>query len=70
MSFGLGLEVLNWILETGYAKVIAGAFTVVLFLNNFMVVIFMLFGKKIRVFTAGTWLAKMHAGTAVTGESH
>ena len=70
VSFGLGLEVLNWILETGYAKVIAGAFTVVLCLNNFTVIIFMLFGKRIRVFTASTWLARLHARTAVEGESH
>ena len=70
VSFGLGLEVLNWILQSGYAKIICGAFTVTLFLNNVAVVMFMLFGKRIRVFTAGTWLARMHASTAVKGESH
>lgn len=70
VSFGLGLEVLNWILETGYAKVISGAFTVVLFLNCAAVIVFMLVGKRIRVFTAGTWLARMHANTAKAGESH
>ncbi|KAK5949525.1 hypothetical protein OHC33_009518 [Knufia fluminis] len=70
VSFGLGLEVLNWILQSGYAKIICGAFTVTLFLNCVAVVPFMLFGKRIRVFTAGTWLARMHASTAVKGQSH
>ena len=61
---------MNWILTVGYAKVIAGAFTVVLFLNCVAVVVFMVFGKKIRVFTAGTWLARIHKASAVKGESH
>lgn len=70
VSFGLGIEVLNWILLNGYAKVIAGGFTAVLFVNCSAVIIFMLFGKRIRVFTASTWLAKIHASSAVKGESH
>ncbi|KAH8902270.1 MFS general substrate transporter [Coniochaeta sp. PMI_546] len=70
ISFGLGLELLNWILSTGYAKVIAGAFTVVLLLNNLVVIVFMIWGKKIRVLMANTWLTRLHARTAVAGESH
>lgn len=70
ISFGLGLQLLNWILSTGYAKVIAGAFTVVLLLNNLSVLIFMAFGKKIRVLMANTWLTRLHASRAVAGESH
>lgn len=70
ISFGLGLEVLNWILSTGYAKVIAGAFTVVLLINNLAVLIFMMFGKKIRVLMANTWLTRLHASRVVAGESH
>lgn len=70
ISFGLGLELLNWILSTGYAKVIAGAFTVVLLLNNLVVIVFMVWGKKIRVLMANTWLTRLHARTAVAGETH
>jgi len=70
ISFGLSIEVLNWILKTGYAKVIAGAFTAVLVLNNLMVIVFMIFGKRIRVATSKTWLADMHRKTVVAGETH
>ncbi|KAK4214903.1 major facilitator superfamily domain-containing protein [Rhypophila decipiens] len=70
ISFGLSIEVLNWILATGYAKVIAGAFTGVLVLNNLMVLVFMAFGKRIRVATSKTWLARMHRSSAVAGETH
>ncbi|KAK1760242.1 protein HOL1 [Echria macrotheca] len=70
ISFGLSIEVLNWILKTGYAKVIAGAFGGVLFLNNLMVIVFMIWGKRIRVATSKTWLARMHKRTAVAGETH
>lgn len=70
ISFGLSIEVLNWILNTGYAKVIAGAFGTVLFVNNLMVVPFMIWGKDIRVATSKTWLAAMHKRTIVAGETH
>jgi hypothetical protein len=70
ISFGLGLELLNWILSTGYAKVIAGAFTAVLLLNNLSVLIFMMWGKKIRVLMANTWLTRLHAKRVIAGESH
>jgi hypothetical protein len=70
ISFGLGLELLNWILSTGYAKVIAGAFTVVLLLNNLAVLLFLAWGKKIRVLLANTCLTRLHARTVVAGESH
>lgn len=70
ISFGLGLELLNWILSTGYAKVIAGAFTAVLLLNNLVVLVFLAWGKKIRVLLANTWLTRLHARRVVAGESH
>lgn len=70
ISFGLGLELLNWITETGYAKVIAGAFTAVLLANNLMVFVFMIWGKKIRVLMSNTWLTRLHASSAVAGETH
>ncbi|KAK0611251.1 major facilitator superfamily domain-containing protein [Immersiella caudata] len=70
ISFGLSIEVLNWILNNGYAKVIAGAFTAVLVVNNLGVIVFMIWGKKIRVATSKTWLAAMHKRSAVVGETH
>ena len=70
VSFGLGLDVLDWILTNGYASIISGAFTVVLTVNCLFVVFFILFGKKIRILTANSWLAKMHRGTVKAGETH
>lgn len=70
ISFGLGLQLLNWILTTGYAKVIAGAFTAVLAVNNLSVLVFMMWGKNIRVVMANTWLTRLHAQRVVAGEGH
>ena len=70
ISFGLGFGVLRWILELGFAKVISGIFTGVILANNLALIIFMLFGKRIRLFTSKTWLASIHRASAVTGESH
>lgn len=70
VSFGLGLEVLNWILDNGYAKIIAGAFGAVLLINNLAMVPFWLFGKRLRVFTSKTWLASVHKASVVAGETH
>lgn len=70
ISFGLSVEVLDWILENGYAKVIAGAFVAVVVVNNAVVFVFMLWGKRIRVATSRGWLAGIHRGSAVVGESH
>ncbi|KAK7529286.1 major facilitator superfamily domain-containing protein [Phyllosticta citribraziliensis] len=63
ISFGMGFKLLDWILESGYANVIAGAFTVVLVLNNFALLLFMWKGKSIRRFFSQTWLARMHKKT-------
>lgn len=63
ISFGMGIDLLTWILDTGFAKVIAGAFTAVLLANNLMLVVFMWKGKSVRRFFAGSWLAKMHQRT-------
>jgi MFS family permease len=70
ISFGFGLEVLNWILKHGYLTIIVGAFMPILVVNNLMVVVFMVWGKRIRVATARSWLARFHAKTIVEGESH
>ncbi|KAK3385566.1 major facilitator superfamily domain-containing protein [Podospora didyma] len=70
VSFGLSKEVLNWILENGYVKVIVGAFMPVLIVNNLMVFVFLFWGKKIRVAISKTKLASLHANTALKGETH
>jgi hypothetical protein len=60
ISFAFGIYLLDWVLESGYAVIIAGVFCAVLFVNNLLVLPFMLFGKQIRTFYAHTWLARMH----------
>jgi len=64
ISFGMGLYLLDWVLERGYAVVIGGIFGSVLLANNLAFFIFYLFGKKIRIFTARSWLGGMHNKTA------
>ncbi|SPQ24199.1 9358e558-0a8f-4d0f-94db-5f2407f087a7 [Thermothielavioides terrestris] len=70
LSFGFSLELLHWVLAHGYVPIIIGAFVPVLVVNNLMVVVFMIWGKRIRVAMAGSWLARFHAKTVVAGESH
>ncbi|KAI1804822.1 MFS general substrate transporter [Daldinia bambusicola] len=50
VSFGLGYGVLDWVTQSGYATIIAGAFGGVFLANNLMVIVFMLRGKQIRRF--------------------
>lgn len=69
ISFAMGIYLLDWILEIGYVKMIAGIFCGILLLNNLAVIPFMIWGKKIRVATSKTWLARVHRETA-TGETH
>ncbi|CAG8960576.1 hypothetical protein HYFRA_00013399 [Hymenoscyphus fraxineus] len=63
ISFGMGLKLLDWILERGYAVVIAAIFGTLLLLNNLALGIFWFYGKKIRIFTSRSWLGGMHAKT-------
>jgi hypothetical protein len=67
VSFGLGFGVLDWILARGYAVVIAGIFCAVLLANNFVLLVFMIWGKQIRRYMARSWLAKLHGGGAASG---
>jgi len=60
ISFGMGYGVLNWVLDYGYDKIIAGAFTIVLALDTFAVILFYFFGKRIRQFTSVGPLSRMH----------
>jgi MFS family permease len=70
ISFGFSLELLNWILRHGYLTIIVGAFVPILVVNCLMVGVFMVWGKKIRVTTARSWIARFHAKTVVDGEGH
>ncbi|KAL1981749.1 hypothetical protein VTN96DRAFT_2176 [Rasamsonia emersonii] len=67
ISFGMGLYLLNWIMERGYAVVISGIFCGVLLANNLAVIIFMIWGKRIRRYTSRSWLGRLHRGTATGG---
>lgn len=60
ISFGLSLNLLDWVLQNGYAVVISGIFTAVLVFNNILLVVFMIWGKKIRTFMSRSWLARLH----------
>ncbi|KAK3900582.1 major facilitator superfamily domain-containing protein [Staphylotrichum tortipilum] len=60
ISFGMGLDLLSWVLQHGYAVMIAGVFCAIVLANNLALVVFMLWGKKIRKFMATTWLARVH----------
>ncbi|GJJ08948.1 hypothetical protein Clacol_003168 [Clathrus columnatus] len=68
ISFGMGLFLLDWVLQDGYAVVIAGVFVGVLLFNNFLLLVFMFFGKKIRILTNHTWLRNMHRQSAKKGD--
>jgi hypothetical protein len=70
ISFAMGIYLLEWILDIGYVKMISGIFCGILAINNLALILFMIWGKKIRVATSKTWLARMHRETAVQGESH
>ena len=70
ISFAFGIYLLDWVLENGYATIIAGVFCAVLFVNNLAVIPFMIFGKRIRTFFAHTWLAKMHRRTVKEVMTH
>lgn len=60
ISFGMSLNILDWVLQNGYVNMIAGVFCGILMANNLMVIVFMIWGKRIRKFMAGTWLARAH----------
>nr|OQO20413.1 hypothetical protein B0A51_11036 [Rachicladosporium sp. CCFEE 5018] len=63
ISFAFGLYLLDWVVQSGYVVIISGIFMAVTLVNNLAVIGFMFFGKRIRTFYAGTWLAKLHQRT-------
>ncbi|KAL8393966.1 hypothetical protein RB595_003655 [Gaeumannomyces hyphopodioides] len=60
ISFGMGINLLEWVTTYGYAVMIAGVFMTLLLLNNLALIVFMVWGKRIRAFMARSWLAKVH----------
>jgi hypothetical protein len=66
ISFGLGSYLLDWILTDGYAVVIAGVFCAVVLANNLLLLVFMRWGKSIRIWTARSWLGKLHRRNRTT----
>ncbi|KAL4908088.1 hypothetical protein BDW74DRAFT_175869 [Aspergillus multicolor] len=59
ISFGMGSYLLDWIEGKGYAVVIAGVFGAVAVVNNIMVAVFWVLGKRIRVIPSRGWLGRM-----------
>lgn len=70
ISFGMGINLLEWILQHGYVVMIAGVFCGLLLANNLSLIIFMLYGKKIRTFMSTTWLARLHRRTIKEVATH
>ncbi|KAK4223476.1 major facilitator superfamily domain-containing protein [Podospora fimiseda] len=70
ISYGFGGELLNWVKKHGYLTMIVGAFVPILVVNNLMVFVFMVWGKRIRVWVGRSWLARFHRGSLVEGEGH
>ncbi|KAH6844591.1 major facilitator superfamily domain-containing protein [Chaetomium sp. MPI-CAGE-AT-0009] len=70
ISFGMGLDLLSWVLQYGYAVMIAGVFCAVVLVNNLALVVFMLWGKRIRRFMATTWLARVHRASVKEVATH
>ncbi|KAL5337362.1 major facilitator superfamily domain-containing protein [Aspergillus crustosus] len=64
VSFGMGSYLLDWVQGRGYAVVIAGVFCAVAAGNNAMVGVFWVFGKRIRRWTSGGWVARVLGGGA------
>ncbi|KAI5864009.1 putative MFS transporter [Durotheca rogersii] len=60
ISFGFGVKVLDWVMESGYAVVMAGIFGGVLLANNLVLLVFIIWGKRIRKYMSETWLARLH----------
>ncbi|KAI0975496.1 putative MFS transporter [Xylaria arbuscula] len=67
VSFGLGFKVLDWIKQSSYAAVISAGFGSILLANNMCLIIFMIWGKRIRRFMSKSRLARLH-GRATNAE--
>ncbi|KAI0399485.1 putative MFS transporter [Xylaria palmicola] len=67
VSFGLGFKVLDWVMESSYAAVISAGFGGILLANNLFLIVFMIWGKRIRRYMSTSWLARLHGRTANVG---
>lgn len=57
ISFGMGFGLLDWVLQHGYATIVAGAFTAVLCVDTFAVLPFWFFGRRLdRLLVWDDWL--------------
>ncbi|KAI0854634.1 putative MFS transporter [Xylaria cubensis] len=63
VSFGFGFKVLDWVMQSSYAAVISAGFGGILLANNLFLIVFMIWGKRIRRFMSTTWLARLHGRT-------
>ncbi|EJT99333.1 MFS transporter [Dacryopinax primogenitus] len=70
IAFGMAIYLLDWILQYGFAVMIAGVFTGLLLANNLLLLVFMIWGKRIRVWTSKTWLAQVHKSTITQVMGH
>lgn len=70
ISFGMGLKLLDWVVEKGYAVMIAGVFGGLLLANNLALVGFMVWGKRVRAYMAKTWLARVHRESVTEVATH
>ncbi|KZV82050.1 putative MFS transporter [Exidia glandulosa HHB12029] len=70
ISFAMGIKLLDWILQHGYAVMISGAFCALVLANNLAVLIFLFFGKRIRIATSKGWLARLHKNTMGEAMTH
>ncbi|KAL4936934.1 hypothetical protein BDV06DRAFT_232928 [Aspergillus oleicola] len=69
ISFGMGSFLLAWVENRGYAVVIAGVFCGVAAGNNLLIVVFWIWGKRIRAVTSRGWLGKLsRQGRGAGGE--
>ncbi|KAI0502752.1 putative MFS transporter [Xylaria bambusicola] len=66
VSLGLGFKVLDWITQSSYAAVISAGFGSILLANNMFLIVFMIWGKRIRRFMSTSWLAKLHGRSTGT----
>jgi hypothetical protein len=43
---------------------VAGAYMAILFANNLIVIVFMIWGKRIRIFMHNSWIGQLHQRAA------
>ncbi|KAI0161311.1 putative MFS transporter [Xylariaceae sp. FL1272] len=70
ISFGFGVKLLTWVMDSGYAVVVAGIFGGVLLANNLLLLVFMVWGKNIRRLMSKTWLSRLHSSSIKEVVSH